>query len=212
MHLLLFLHPDDRFITPDRIDQVVSAELPNPALDPSGVLCSVIRSNMVHGPCGTGYGSAACMQSKSVGLPKSCVKHFPKPWQNETVVQENGYPLYRRKKEEGDVDGPMRVSNSGAFLPDNRWVVPYNPYLSWRYKAHINVEVCASIKAVKYIHKYIYKGNDRATLELSGERDEVKRHLQGRYIGPVEACWNLFEFRTHEEYPAVYRLQVHLPN
>ena len=33
MHLLLFLHPDDRFMDADRIDQIISAELPDPALD-----------------------------------------------------------------------------------------------------------------------------------------------------------------------------------
>jgi hypothetical protein len=37
-------------------------------------------------------------------------------------------------------------------------VVPYNPYLTRRYKAHINVEVCSSIKVIKYVYKYVYKG------------------------------------------------------
>ena len=69
---------------------------------------------------------------------------------------------------------------------DNRWIVPYNPYLSRKYRAHINVEVCASVRAVKYIHKYIYKGNDRTTVEL-GQNDEISQYLQGRYIGPSEA-------------------------
>ena len=49
---------------------------------------------------------------------------------------------------------------------DNTWVVPYNPYLSGKYKAHINVEVCGSVQAIKYINKYIYKGPDRTTVEL----------------------------------------------
>ncbi|KAI9829392.1 MAG: hypothetical protein M1826_005712 [Phylliscum demangeonii] len=30
-----------------------------------------------------------------------------------------------------------------------------------RYQAHINVEICASVQAIKYIHKYIYKEFDR---------------------------------------------------
>lgn len=50
---------------------------------------------------------------------------------------------------------------------DNRWVVPYNKWLSQKYNCHINVEVCASIEAVKYIYKYVYKGPDRAQVEIS---------------------------------------------
>jgi hypothetical protein len=36
-----------------------------------------------------------------------------------------------------------------------------------KYDAHINVEVCNNIRAVKYLFKYIYKGHDRATVEIS---------------------------------------------
>ena len=46
--------------------------------------------------------------------------------------------------------------------------------MSLRYNAHINVKVCGSVKAVKYIHKYIYKGGDRATVMLDSEQDEIK--------------------------------------
>ena len=98
-----------------------------------------------------------------------------------------------------------------SFTFDNRWVVPYNPYLSWKYKAHINVEVCASVHAVKYIHKYIYKGSDRTTLQVAMEDDEIKRYLQGRYIDPTDAVWRLFEFAMHEETPPVIHLAIHLP-
>ena len=38
----------------------------------------------------------------------------------------------------------------------------------FKYNAHINVEVYGSIYAVKYIHKYIYKGTDRITVGVSG--------------------------------------------
>lgn len=40
---------------------------------------------------------------------------------------------------------------------DDCRVIPYNHYLAGKYKAHINVEICGSVKAVKYIHKYIHK-------------------------------------------------------
>jgi len=53
------------------------------------------------------------------------------------------------------------------FKIDNRWIIPYSLYLTIKYRAYINVKVCASIKSVKYIYKYIYKGNDRTTLRLT---------------------------------------------
>ena len=105
----------------------------------------------------------------------------------------------------------MRNRGNSIAVIDNRRVVPYSPYFSFRYKAHINVEVCGSVKAVKYIHKYIYKGGDRATAIIDSEHDEVKRHLHGRYIGPTEAVWRLFEFHTHQELPSVTTLALHLP-
>ena len=49
---------------------------------------------------------------------------------------------------------------------DNRWVVPYNPYLALKYEAHINVEVCSSTRACKYLFKYIHKGGDRASVRV----------------------------------------------
>jgi len=75
------------------------------------------------------------------------------------------------------------------------------------------VEICSSVEAVKYIHKYIYKGHDRTTLEVMDQnRNEIKEYLDARYIGAVESCWHMFEFSMHAETPHVYRLPVHLPD
>ena len=49
---------------------------------------------------------------------------------------------------------------------DNRYVVPYNPQLLLRYNCHINVEVVTTIKAIKYMYKYVYKGHDVCMIEL----------------------------------------------
>ena len=55
---------------------------------------------------------------------------------------------------------------------------------------------------MKYLSKYIYKGPDRATMEISGGvQDEIKAHLDGQFIGPTEACWKIFEFNMHGESP-----------
>ena len=55
---------------------------------------------------------------------------------------------------------------------DNSWVVPYNPYLTLKYNAHINLELCSTVKSVKYLYKYIYKGYDCANIELNVETEK----------------------------------------
>jgi hypothetical protein len=87
--------------------------------------------------------------------------------------------------------------------------VSYNLYLIRRYKAYINVEICTTVQAIKYIHKYVYKGRDKAILEIA-DTDEIKRYMTCRYIGPFQAVWGLLEFPMHEEYPIIVRLFLYL--
>ncbi len=102
-------------------------------------------------------------------------------------------------------------------------MVPHNVYLSTKYDAHINVEVYNNIRAIKYLFKYIYKGHDHATIEISRHSDnategnvveanEIKKYLNCRYISAFEVAWRIFKFDMHERFPVVERLQYHLPN
>jgi hypothetical protein len=59
--------------------------------------------------------------------------------------------------------------------------VPYNSYLIRRYKAYINVEVCITIQAIKYIYKYVYKERDKAILEIVNT-NKIRRYMICRYI------------------------------
>ena len=97
----------------------------------------------------------------------------------------------------------------------NGWVVPYNPVLLRVFNAHINVEICNSVKSIKYICKYINKGTDQAAFGLHKKTegiDEVCFYESGRYISSSEAVWRLLSFPIHERYPAVVHLAVHLEN
>lgn len=59
--------------------------------------------------------------------------------------------FYRRRSVE---EGGQQFEWKGHVI-DNRWVVPYNPYLTLKYEAHINVEICISLTSVKYLYKYV---------------------------------------------------------
>ncbi|GBO22921.1 hypothetical protein AVEN_119394-1 [Araneus ventricosus] len=97
----------------------------------------------------------------------------------------------------------------------NRWVAPYNPWPLKKCNAHINVEVCASIKSVKYLHKSMYKGHDAASIRYENENtldhDEILSFLDGRYVSATEAMWRFNEFNLSEKFHTVVRLAVHLP-
>lgn len=207
MHLLLFLQKNDQFLTPKKIDEIICAELPSPTTQPQ--LYEVVTTTMLHGLCGGENLSAPCMTKKYLGDIPKCSKHFPREFQSQTMIQADGYPFYRRRNNGQEF---IRYNEQGEIIKraDNRWVVPYNPYLCWRYKAHINVEICASVRAIKYIHKYIYKGSDRITIEVQN-KDKIRCHLQARYIGPCEAMWRLLGYKVHQEKPSVQRLDIHLP-
>ncbi|GBN61612.1 hypothetical protein AVEN_183137-1 [Araneus ventricosus] len=116
--------------------------------------------------------------------------------------------MYQRKCTES-----VRVSRHDL---DNRWAVPYNPWLSKQFHAPINVEVCASIKSVKYLYKYVYKGHDAASIRFENENtldhDEILSFLDERYVNAPEAMGHLNELNLSEKSHTVVRLAVHLPD
>ena len=154
-HLLLWLSAEHR-ITPDRIDDVICAEIPDPSIDPE--LHQIVMSNMVHGPCGYINPNSPCMQDGH------CSKRYPKQYMPETQLDADSYPLYRRRSPDngGQVSNiSMRIGGSRANQEiDNRWVVPYNKLLLRSMNCHCNVELCMSIKSIKYVLKYVHKGCD----------------------------------------------------
>ena len=139
------------------------AELPDPQKAPE--LFEIVTKHMIHNPCGR-YGN-----SKSCMIDKRCTKHFPNSFCNETSNSENGYPQYKRRSvEQGGRSWQKNVKNV-AYSIDNSWVVPYNPYLLLKYNSHVNVEICSTISAIKYLYKYVYKGHTRIIFDLRMENN-----------------------------------------
>ena len=113
MHLLLFLHLEDRFLDAHRVDQIVSAELPDPEQDPTGELAGIIRSVMTHRPCGVHNPTAPYMVNGTGPGSATCSKRYPRPFTDETMMNADGYPIYRRHQ-----DGRMFTrSDAGVAGP-----------------------------------------------------------------------------------------------
>lgn len=192
-HILVTLHPDFKPVDGPSIDRLISAELPDEALNKE--LYDLVNKFMRHGPCRVGL----CLNDEGV-----CSKGFPKNNRTVTTLQANSYPFYRRRF----------INNSHKT---NRYVVPHNAYFLKKYKSHICVEVLTNMKsAIKYIYKYIFKGFDVASLRVSHDGrlmyNEVDNYLSSRYVSAPEGTWRIFEFRTHGRSHSVVRLPVHGPD
>ncbi|XP_074277015.1 uncharacterized protein LOC141600671 [Silene latifolia] len=205
-HILIFLHRDDKFPEAANVDKIISAEIPDP--DENPLLYALVKDHMIHGPCGKDFPTCPCM------VASKCSRNFPKRCIESTTVDDDGYPVYKRR-EKG-----FTVVKSGRKL-GNEWVVPYNAQLLLKYRAHINVEWCNQARSIKYLFKYINKGPDRATMQSSyrrrneenpGQIDEIQRFHDCRYISACEAVWRIFGFEIHYRTPPVERLRFHLPD
>ncbi|XP_072066913.1 uncharacterized protein [Arachis hypogaea] len=86
--------------------------------------------------------------------------------------------------------------------------------LQYRLTKISQLTIDGSIKSIKYLYKYCYKGPDRVAMEVhnGSNVDEVQQFVDARWIAAPEACWRIFKFNFYRMYPSVERLQIHLPN
>ncbi|KAL6648338.1 hypothetical protein ACP70R_012562 [Stipagrostis hirtigluma subsp. patula] len=205
-HFLLIMQSKYKLICPEQYDRLISAEFPDKKKYPEPF--NMVKKHMMHGPCGTLNPNCPYTKDRD-----SCKNHYPRAFSETTLQGKDSYPIYRRRQ-----DGRQETVRN--VLLDNRWVVPYNPYLLRMFNCHINVEACGSIKAVKYLFKYIYKGHDRASVAVreasrpdeNGNIDEITQFREARWVTPPEALWRIYGFELSKNSPSVKSLQLHLPN
>ncbi|KAF8059640.1 hypothetical protein N665_1227s0016 [Sinapis alba] len=211
-HILLWFGNTTRTPSADEVDKIISAELPNKESDPEAF--NLVSKHMMHGPCGVIKPRSPCMENNL------CTKRFPRPYNDYTSIDQSGYVLYRRRRDEN-----ASVLKDGVLL-NNTFVIPHNIELLKKYEAHINVEWCNRTSAVKYLFKYITKDVDKASVviekgsssvtsdkpedSVKKQRNEIQDYVEGRYLSACESMWRIFAFQIHKRKPSVQKLIIHL--
>ncbi|KAJ8930186.1 hypothetical protein NQ314_017050 [Rhamnusium bicolor] len=205
-HIVVTFHEGDTISTPADVDAIVSAEIPDPEMQPR--LYDLVSRYQIPRPCGTMNSDAPCM------VNGRCKKYFPHAYCEETILNagDNHRPLYRRPRNGRFIQLPISIVT-------NTRVVPYNPYALVKFQTHINFEVVGSLMTMKYLYKYVSKGPDCITAVAAdngeeGDRfrvDEVADYLDSRYVSSIEATWRLLELKMHDRSHSVMVLPVHLP-
>ncbi|WVZ90113.1 hypothetical protein U9M48_036443 [Paspalum notatum var. saurae] len=201
-HFLLIMQGKYKLTCPEQYDSIISAKLPNKCKYLE--LYKMVIKHMMHGPCGMLNPNCPCTKSSG-----KCRNHYSRPFDMATLQEKDSYAVYRRRE-----DG--RKEKVRGHELDNRWVVPYNPFLLRYFNCHINVKVWSSIKATKYLYKYLYKGHDRASISMyeadgQGNVDEIKMYKEARRVTPLEALWRIYGFDLSKNSRRVMQLQLHLP-
>jgi hypothetical protein len=183
IHALVWLKADTEDPTPARIDSYISAEIPDPYVDPLGY--ALVEEFMVHGPCGEYNPNSPCMKNGE------CSKRYPKEFNEETTIDGFGFPVYRRR------NNGRYVTRNGMCL-DNKWIVPYNMALLKKFQAHINVEWCNKTNLLKYVFKYRH---DMARARLhsmyqcpnseSAGINEIDDYAKCRYYWNIFSCFSV---------------------
>ncbi|CAM9746325.1 unnamed protein product [Phaeothamnion confervicola] len=168
-----------------QIDDFIWAQIPSRQ---HGSLRDTVLKHMVHRNCDMNTESS-CRQRRKGTNTISCKDRFPFDFNDVTKIDDvTGRCLYRRPNN-GETHTARQKVN-GRFRDveiDNRWIVPYNPYLLMKYDCHINVDLISADAVVKYLYKYVNKGVDFAAACVACDGDEIEAYLTARYISASEA-------------------------
>lgn len=200
IHMLLTLDEEKLNLTPEFVDNIISAEnVPKPA--DSDHSEAAAQANTLRGYVGE-FQLHTCSDTYCLRDDGKCEKRFPREYSNETVISDT-FPQYRRRHTDfGGANFVPETSRGHSNIYTNESVVPYNEFLLLKYKSHHNLEwVGSQQKALEYCLKYLLKG------ELS-----VKWYRDCLFIYTVQATtWHMCRCTTQMECLPVWWTTTRLP-
>ena len=145
--MLIILREEGKLRDSNDIDNIISAEIPDENDEPE--LFEIVKSCMIHGPCGSLNPNCVCMEN---GVCKKNLER--RHLKMLTVIQHIN-------------EETMAELLELVVLSLTTDILHHIVQVSLKkYKSHINIEACASVKSVKYLFKYVYKGHNCANMEM----------------------------------------------
>ena len=86
--------------------------------------------------------------------------------------------------------------------------MPYNRFLYYKYRAYINIKLYYSFQTIQYLYKYLYKGKDRSTMEVTFNK--TIKYINRRYLGASKVCQRLIGFVINGMVLVVMPLIIHV--
>jgi len=210
-------------MTGEDMDKYVSAEVPDLSqcsnarydlpCDPPCNICRlhrIVTRKMTHG-CEEGRCYSADEKALAARQHRRphCSKGFPFMPTEATTIDEHGYPIFRRRLLVGLDHMPL----------DHSLVVPHSPELCLLLNAHVCVSICATVIVIKYLRKYMCKGQDRMRIcwvDDDGEEvpytDEFLQFEYARAMSASEGMARATDIDINLTEPSCTRLDIHMPD
>ncbi|EFP03982.1 hypothetical protein CRE_30538 [Caenorhabditis remanei] len=214
VHMLLSLK--EHITNAAQVDKIISAEVPefpissDPDYEEKLRYYELVKSLMVHFPCKDD--PAAYCKDGAKSHWNKCTKGFPKKFSDSTVLTDNQYPDYKRTKK----NQFTLYRNGKEVKAGSDCVVAHPKGLLMKFGSHINMEVVSSVRFMKYIFKYIFKGNDRMLLEAfenmeNGVKDKNAMTLRGNVFAPANLVEGKLRSRQREADKMMDAARVDIP-
>jgi hypothetical protein len=137
--------------------------------------------------------------------------YYPKKSCGETNISKKGRVEYRRRCFKS-----YRFGRKQQYEITDADVVPFSRYFTLKFRFHINIELVGFAAVIKYMYKYIYKGEAWARIELLVQvniafYDKIKSHQLCKYLSANQAVHENFRDTLYNMSRKVTKLDVHLP-
>ena len=87
---MILLKDKSKYHDPSQIDDIICAKIPYKNEDPEAY--AAVENYMMHIPCGEANTKSPCM------VDNKYTKHFPKKYNSETTIDEEGFQVYKRRE------------------------------------------------------------------------------------------------------------------
>uniref|UniRef100_A0A0K0FGK5 Helitron_like_N domain-containing protein n=1 Tax=Strongyloides venezuelensis TaxID=75913 RepID=A0A0K0FGK5_STRVS len=205
IHILVKVSKNDFRLTSDQVYECAKAEFLDKEKKPR--LFEIVTKTMVHSRCDISKTKVPCWNEEK----NICTKKLLEQYHKVTFITSKGKVIIKKS-----FDSLLDIIDRFDNKVNNNFCATYNLYLSLKYNSHINVKICESVLSSKYLFKYTHKSNGdniaADVIETVESKDEVKLHIDGRYVGPSEAVWRIMKYPILYKDWTVVRLAVHLIN
>src|SRR6266498_5755019 len=97
-YIIIFIYAGHAFFEPEYINNLIYVKLSNRQLDPDKSLIVIIKQAMIHGLYSLLNLISPCIAKKYSNDSLTCIKRFPREFNETIIVNVDGYPTYRRRR------------------------------------------------------------------------------------------------------------------